>query len=67
MKLSSVFLKRVALSFLRAFGASLITFLIGIATAPEWSFSKAAAVSALVGAIAGGLRGVQHVLEGSAA
>jgi hypothetical protein len=63
MHVSSLFLKRVALSFVRAFAASLLTFLIGIATAPEWTFSKAAAVSALVGAITAGLRAIQHVLE----
>jgi len=61
---SSLFLKRVALSFVRAFGASLLTFLIGIATAPEWSFSKAAAVAALVAAVTAGLRAVQHAIEG---
>lgn len=63
MKLSSVFLKRVAMSFLRAFGASLIVFLTGLLTAPDWSFSKGAAVSALVGAVTAGLRAVQHVVE----
>lgn len=63
MLVSSVFLKRVALSFVRAFGASLITFLIGIAAAPDWSFSKAAAVGAIVAAVTAGLRAVQHVVE----
>lgn len=64
MIVTSLFLKRVALSFIRAFGASLLTFLIGIAAAPEWSFSKAAAVAALVAAVTAGLRAVQHVIEG---
>lgn len=63
MTLSSAFVKKVAYSFLRAFGGSLIVFLIGIATAPAWSFSRAAAVGALVAAVTAGLQAVQHVLE----
>lgn len=63
MSLSSAFLKKVALSFIRAFLGSVIVFLVGLATAPEWSFSKTAAVAALVAAVTAGLRAVQHVLE----
>jgi len=63
MKVSSVFLKRVALSFLRAFAASLLTFAVGLAQAPNWSFSKSAGLAALVAALTAGLRAVQHVLE----
>jgi len=64
MKVSSVFLKRVALSFVRAFGASLLVFVIGLAQAPEFSFSKSAGLAALVAALTAGLRAVQHVIEG---
>lgn len=64
MKVSSTFLKRIALSFLRAFGASLLVFAIGIAQAPEWSFSRAAGLAALVAAVTAGLRAVQHAFEG---
>jgi len=60
---SSRFLKKVALSFIRAFGASLIVFAVGLANAPEWSFSKAAGVAALLAAVTAGLRAVQHTLE----
>jgi hypothetical protein len=64
MSLSPLFLKRVALSFVRAFAASLLTFGVGLANAPEWSFSKSAAVAALVAAVTAGFRAVQHTLEG---
>ena len=64
MTVSSVFLKRVALSFVRAFGASLLVFVIGLAQAPEFSFSKSAGLAALVAALTAGLRAVQHVIEG---
>lgn len=63
MNVSSTFLKRIALSFLRAFGASLLTFAIGLAQAPNWSFSRAAGLAALVGALTAGLRAAQHALE----
>jgi hypothetical protein len=63
MKISSTFLKRVALSFVRAFGASLLVFAIGLAQAPEFSFSRSAGLAALVAALTAGLRGVQHVIE----
>lgn len=63
MNLSSPFLKKVALSFIRAFGASLLVFVIGLANAPNFSFSRAAAVAALVAAVTAGARAVQHVLE----
>ncbi len=56
-------LRKAALSFVRAFAASLIAFLTGIAAAPDWTFTRAAAVAAIVGALAAGLRAVQHVLE----
>lgn len=64
MNISQVFLKRVALSFLRAFGASLLVFGVGLANAPDWSFSRSAGVAALVAAVTAGLRAVQHALEG---
>ncbi len=67
VNLSSVFLKRVGLSFIRAFVASLLTFSLGLAQAPNWSFSKSAGLAALVGAITAGIRAVQHVLEGGPA
>lgn len=63
MTLSSTFLKRVALSFIRAFAASLIVFVVGLAQAPEFSFSKSAGLAALVAALTAGLRAVQHGLE----
>ena len=64
MTVSPIFLKRVALSFVRAFGASLLVFVIGLAQAPEFSFSKSAGLAALVAALTAGLRAVQHVIEG---
>ena len=63
MTVSPIFLKRVALSFVRAFGASLLVFVIGLAQAPEFSFSKSAGLAALVAALTAGLRAVQHVIE----
>jgi hypothetical protein len=63
--MTPVFLKRVALSFVRAFAASLLVFGIGLAQAPEWSFSKAAGVAAILAAVTAGLRAVQHALEAS--
>ncbi len=63
MKLSSDFLKKVALSFVRAFAASLVVFAVGLAQAPEFTFSKAAGLAALTGALTAGLRAVQHALE----
>jgi hypothetical protein len=65
MNLSSVFLKRVALSFVRAFAASLLVFAIGLAQAPEFSFSKSAGLAALTAAVTAGLRAIQHALESS--
>lgn len=59
----SVLLRKCALSFVRAFGASLIVFATGLATAPDWTFSRATVVGVLVAAVAAGLRAVQHVLE----
>lgn len=61
--LSSKFLKNVALSFVRAFAASLLVFAIGLAQAPNFSFSRASGLAALVAALAAGLRAVQHALE----
>jgi len=63
MKVTSTFLKRVALSFVRAFGASLLVFAIGLAQAPEFSFSRSAGLAALVAAVTAGLRAVQHAVE----
>lgn len=63
--MSSVFLKRVALSFVRAFAASLLTFAVGLANAPDWSFSRSAGIAALVGAVTAGVRAVQHLVEGA--
>lgn len=62
--MSSLFLKRVALSFLRAFASSLLVFAVGLANAPDWSFSKSAGVAALVAAVTAGVRAVQHLVEG---
>jgi hypothetical protein len=64
MTVSPTFLKRVALSFVRAFAASLLVFGIGLAQAPEFSFSKSAGLAALTAALTAGLRAVQHAVEG---
>ncbi len=63
MKFSSDFLKKVGLSFVRAFAGSLLVFVIGLAQAPEWGFNKAAGLAALTAAVTAGLRAAQHVFE----
>lgn len=62
--MTSLFLKRIALSFVRAFVASLLVFALGLAQAPDWTFSKSAGVAAIVAALTAGIRAVQHAVEG---
>lgn len=63
MNVSPEFLKKVGLSFVRAFAASLLVFAVGLAQAPDWSFNKAAGLAALTAAVTAGLRAVQHLFE----
>lgn len=61
--MSSLFLKRVALSFLRAFAVSLLVFATGFLQAPNWNDARAAWVAALIGALTAGVRAIQHLVE----
>lgn len=57
-----VLLKACLLSFVRAFLATLIVLLPGVAMAPNFNLAKAAAIAALVAAVTSGLRAVQALL-----
>lgn len=56
------FAEKLAWSFARAFGASLVVLLPGIWAAPNFDAAKALAISALVASITAGFRAAQHVL-----
>jgi len=57
------FAKKVGLSFVRAFAASLIVLLPGILAAPDLSAAKGLAVAALIAAVTAGIRAIQHFFE----
>lgn len=54
------FWKKVVLSFLRAFVASLIITVPGILSSPDFSAGKALGISALIGGVTAGIRAIQH-------
>jgi hypothetical protein len=49
----------VGTSFLRAFGAALLTFVLGILAAPNYTIAVSLSIAALLASIAAGLRAVQ--------
>jgi hypothetical protein len=55
-------LLKLALSFVRAFVATLVVGLAGLAAVPDLSAAKALVVAAVVGAFAAGLRAVQAAI-----
>jgi len=62
---SADFVKKIALSFARAFLATLLVGAVGIAQSPDFSTAKAAGIALVVGALTAGLRAVQAIVEGS--
>jgi hypothetical protein len=62
--LSETFVKKLALSFVRAFAATFLVGAVGIASSPDFSAAKAALIALVVGAITAGLRAVQAIVEG---
>jgi len=61
---SEAFVKKVALSFARAFLATFLVGAVGIASSPDFSTAKAALIALVVAAITAGLRAVQAIVEG---
>lgn len=53
-------LEKAGLSFLRAFGSTLVVFALGIYQAPNFDEAKLIAVAAVVASIAAGFRAVQE-------
>ena len=62
--LSAAFVKKLALSFARAFFATLIVGAAGVASSPNFSTAKAALIALVVGAITAGFRAAQAIVEG---
>lgn len=62
---SAVFVKKVALSFARAFLATFIVGAAGVASSPNFTTAKAALIALVVAAITAGLRAVQALVEGT--
>jgi hypothetical protein len=56
-------LRRIALSFGKAFLATFIAGIGGIAAVPDWSTRKAALAALTVGALDAGFKSVQIALE----
>lgn len=56
------FLKKLALSFARAFVGAFIAGVTGLLTVPDWNTGKAALVALVVAALTAGVRAVQHVV-----
>ena len=59
---SGDFLKKVALSFARAFIGAFIAGATGLLTVPDWNAGKAALVALVVAALTAGVRAVQHIV-----
>jgi hypothetical protein len=62
---SEAFVKKVALSFARAFLAAFAVGAVGIASSPDFSAAKAALIALVIAALTAGLRAVQAIVEGS--
>lgn len=62
---SETFVKKVALSFVRAFLSFFFVGAVGVASSPDFSTAKAALIALVAGAITAGLRAVQAVVEGT--
>ena len=58
----SAFLKKLGLSFARAFIGAFIAGLTGLLAVPNWNAAKAAGVALVVAALTAGVRAVQHVV-----
>jgi len=57
--MNTLFVKKVAYSFLRAFAATMIVTVPGILASPNFDLAKAAGISAVVAALAAGFRAIQ--------
>lgn len=55
------FWKKIVLSFLRAFVASLVITVPGVLASPNFDTAKALGISALIGGVAAGIRAIQHL------
>ena len=62
LNLNKPFAEKLAWSFARAFGGSMLVLLPGVWAAPDFNAGKALAISALVASVTAGFRAVQHVL-----
>jgi len=62
---SEAFVKKVALSFARAFLATFLVGAVGLAQSPDFSSARAAGIALVVGAVTAGIRAVQAIVEGS--
>ena len=60
MMILTPFVKKIGLSFVRAFAASFIVLVPGILAAPSFSAAKALAIAAVIGAVTAGIRAIQH-------
>lgn len=65
--MQSAFLKKVALSFVRAFVGSLLVLIPGVLASPDFSSGKASAIAALIAAATAGVRALQFFFEAPSA
>jgi hypothetical protein len=62
MKISTTLLKKLAWSFGRAFVASFVVGIAGIAVVPDLSAAKALLLAATIAALTAGARAAEHVV-----